>query len=61
MKKGIHIGSSEGETIHAYQREYNPGDSQKGHLVVAGSIYGGVLFTIVNGRVSKIFLGAAAD
>jgi hypothetical protein len=36
-------------------------DSQPGVQFVAGSIYGGLIFTINQGRVEKIFLGAAAE
>jgi hypothetical protein len=28
---------------------------------VVGSIYGGIIFNFENGRVSRIFLGAAAE
>jgi len=28
---------------------------------VAGSVYGGVIFTFTGGKVSRIFIGAAAE
>jgi hypothetical protein len=60
-KRGIRIGSSEAETLAAYQAEYNKEDSIPGESVVAGSIYGGLCFLIKDHRVSRIFIGAAAE
>ncbi len=60
-KSGVHIGSSEAEVIKAYKREHNKEESVPGSLVVAGSIYGGIGFQLKNGKVSQIFLGAAAE
>jgi hypothetical protein len=59
--RGIGIGSSEAEVAKAYHAEMNAEDSQTGVQFVAGSIYGGLIFTINQGRVEKIFLGAAAE
>jgi hypothetical protein len=60
-KRGIRIGSSEAETLAAYQAEYNKEDSAPGESLVAGSIYGGLCFLIEGHRVSRIFIGAAAE
>ena len=31
------------------------------NIIVVGSIYGGTVFTLVNGTVNKIFIGASAE
>tara|TARA_R110002096_G_scaffold292391_4_gene486944 strand:- start:18295 stop:19329 length:1035 start_codon:yes stop_codon:yes gene_type:complete len=59
--KGIGIGSTEAEVEGAYADEKSKEDSRSGELFVAGSIYGGLLFTYTDGKVSQIFLGAAAE
>jgi hypothetical protein len=60
-KQGIGIGSTEAEVIQAYARYNDEDGTQKGRCFVAGSIYGGVIFTFTGGKVSKIFIGAAAE
>lgn len=59
--RGIGIGSTEAEVMTAYGRDHNAEESQAGNLFVAGSVYGGLLFTFEGGRVTQIFLGAAAE
>ena len=59
--KGIRIGSTEQEIIKAYKPYWNREDSKHFGNFVAGSIYGGLIFYVQNGQVSKIFLGAAAE
>ena len=59
--RGIGIGSTEAEVMTAYGRDRNAEESQVGSLSVAGSVYGGLLFTFEAGRVTQIFLGAAAE
>ena len=59
--RGIRIGSTEEEVAQAYGQFRDPEESRTGTFFVAGSIYGGLLFTLLNGKVVKIFLGAAAD
>lgn len=60
--RGIHIGSTESEVVKAYgpyrDRE---GGTKKGKKFIAGSIYDGMIFDFKDGRVVKIFLGAAAE
>ena len=58
---GIHIGSTESEVVKAYGRYRDTEGSVPGRTFVAGSIYDGMIFTLKNGRVVKIFLGAAAE
>ena len=60
-KQGIRIGSSEQEVMKAYKLYWNREDSKAFGQFVAGSIYGGLMFNIKNGRVNSIFLGAAAE
>lgn len=58
---GIRIGSTEEEVIKAYGRYRDKETSTKGREFVAGSIYGGMIFHFKNGKVTDIFLGAAAE
>jgi hypothetical protein len=59
-KRGIRIGSTKTAVIKAYKSEWNRGDGGSENFV-AGSIYGGLIFQFENGKVSQIFLGAAAE
>lgn len=59
--KGIHIGSTEGEVIKAYGPYRDQENSENGRRFVAGSIYDGMIFDFKDGKVVKIFLGAAAE
>jgi hypothetical protein len=59
---GIHIGSTEREVINAYGRYRDPEEpAKKGKQFVAGSIYDGMICDLQDGRVVRIFLGAAAE
>jgi len=60
-EKGIRIGSTEQEVNEAYGRFRNVEDSKKGEVFVAGSVFGGLIFNFQQGRVSNIFIGAAAE
>jgi hypothetical protein len=60
-QRGIRIGSTEAEVIKAYGRFQNAEDSKQGELFVAGSIFGGVMFDFQQGKVNRIFIGAAAE
>ena len=60
-KRGIRIGSTEQEVMKAYKSQWNREDSKHFGSFVAGSIYGGVMFDFENDKVSRIFLGAAAE
>jgi hypothetical protein len=60
--RGIHVGSTEAEVLEAYGRyQEEDGGTEKGKQFVAGSIYDGMIFGFRDGRVSSIFLGAAAE
>ena len=60
-KRGLRIGSTRQEVMKAYKPYWNREDSEFFGNFVAGSIYGGLVFYFQNGKVSKIFLGAAAE
>jgi len=63
-RRGIEIGSSEADVRRVYgkfQATDSEGFSEPGSSFVAGSIYDGMIFTFSNGKVSEIFLGAAAE
>ena len=59
--RGIGIGSAQQEVLKAYAAEINREESDLPETVVAGSIYGGAVFTMKNGKVVSIFIGAAAE
>lgn len=60
-KRGIKIGSSWEKVNRVYCQEKEEETSIFHQTFVAGSIYGGLIFTFRNGYVSEIFLGAAAE
>jgi hypothetical protein len=59
--RGIHISSTESEVVKAYGRYRDQENTKKGKRFVAGSIYDGMIFDFKDGKVVKIFLGAAAE
>ena len=59
-KKGIKIGDAESAARNAYAEHVDRETSAPGTLVV-GSIYGGIIFNFTDGKVSRIFFGAAAE
>ena len=59
--RGIGLGASEQDVTKAYTKEWSKDESKMPDLFVAGSIYGGVMFTFKEHRVSEIFVGAAAE
>jgi hypothetical protein len=60
--RGIHLGSTEAEVIKVYGRYRDQeGSGEKGKKFVAGSVYDGMIFDFQNGKVVRIFLGAAAE
>ena len=59
--RGIRIGSTEAAVRKAYGRQEDKEQSAPGKSFVAGSIYGGVIFHFSGGKVSEIFIGAAAE
>lgn len=59
--RGIHVGSTITEVTKAYRDVQDKEQSESGKTFVAGSVYGGVIFTFADGKVSQIFVGAAAE
>jgi len=59
-KRGIGIGDPEQEVMKAYGPYQDKEMSQEGQFV-AGSVYGGLIFSFEKGRVAQMFLGAAAE
>ncbi len=59
--RGIKIGSAEAAVRKAYAKEEDKDASHAGKAFVAGSVYGGVIFTFKDGKVTEIFIGAAAE
>lgn len=55
--RGIGIGSAEAEVRTTYRSEINPNSKD----LVAGSVYGGIIFRLSEGQVSYLFIGAAAE
>lgn len=58
--KGIAIGSTLTDLEREYGKYYNK-DFSSDETFVAGSIYGGVIFTLKNNLVESIFIGAKAE
>ena len=60
--RGIGIGSKKADVIEAYKNEIDPIENKDdSDSIVAGSVYDGIIFTIKNDSVSKMFFGAAAE
>ncbi|MCK9378146.1 MAG: hypothetical protein M0P73_18660 [Syntrophobacterales bacterium] len=59
-QRGIGIGSTAAQVAKAYGPFRNNEDSTP-ECFVAGSNFGGVIFTFKQGKVSSIFIGAAAE
>ena len=60
-QRGIQIGSSSAEVQRAYKNEINLHDSKSDSSIVAGTIYGGIIFGLKDTIVTSIFIGAAAE
>lgn len=59
--RGAGIGTPEAEVRRRYADVADPDSRGEKDSFVAGSVYGGVIFTFRGGRVSRIFMGAAAE
>lgn len=60
-QRGIQIGSSDAAVQSAYKDEINPNDSKPNSSIIAGTLYGGIIFDIKDNIVTSIFIGAAAE
>jgi hypothetical protein len=54
------IGSSYAEVEQAYKKDIDAESTNKEQITV-GSVYDGIIFKFKDGKVSKIFLGGAAE
>jgi len=59
--RGIQIGNTEAKVAKAYRDVQNKEEGEPGKLFVAGSVYGGAMFHLKDGKVVQIFIGAAAE
>jgi hypothetical protein len=60
--RGIGIGSTRRDVMNAYKDDLAPEEEQTDPAsVVIGSIYGGIIFDFENDKVTRIFVGAAAE
>jgi hypothetical protein len=59
--RGIGVGSTLEDAQKAYAAEFNKEESKLPELFVAGTIYGGLLLKFKAGKVSVMYLGAAAE
>jgi len=57
--RGIGIGDSRNAVLKVYQQEIYDRDNET--ALIAGTIYGGVIFTFENDKVKSIFIGAGAE
>ena len=58
-KRGIGVGATRARVEKTYAKTKDKESSNDEHLV-AGSVYGGILFTFEAGTVKSIFVGASA-
>lgn len=59
--RGIGIGTPYEEVLEAYGKEINAIQSDHSAMIVAGTVYGGVVFMISDGLVVEIFIGALSE
>ncbi|HWQ30370.1 MAG TPA: hypothetical protein VN549_05200 [Negativicutes bacterium] len=60
--RGIGPGSGSPELRKAYENEIDPLENPEGSdTIVAGTMYGGLVFNLENDLVTSIFIGAAAE
>lgn len=58
--KGIGIGATKAEVLRQYGKYVDKAFTTP-DVIVAGSVYDGLIFTMKEGRVVQLFLGAAAE
>ncbi len=58
--RGIKIGDKKETVLTAYKNEINEEMTTQESIVI-GSVYGGIIIGIQNGRVQSIFIGAGAE
>ena len=60
-RRGIALGATAEAVTKAYANVLSEEDPPDADGIVAGSIYGGLVFTLENGKVTEMFLGAMAE
>jgi hypothetical protein len=60
-RKGIKIGDAKSAARKAYAEHVDRETRADPGILVVGSIYGGIIFNFTEGKVSRIFFGAAAE
>ena len=60
-KAGIKIGSAAAAVAKAYAHHLDKENPPTARHLVVGTIYGGILFDFEKGKVTSIFIGAAAE
>jgi hypothetical protein len=60
-RKGIKIGDAESAARKAYAKHVDRETRADPGILVVGSIYGGIILIFTEGKVSRIFFGAAAE
>jgi len=59
--RNIGIKSTREEVCNAYENEIDPENAGDASKIIAGSLFGGVVFTIEKNVVTAIFIGASAE
>jgi hypothetical protein len=59
--RGIRIGSPRADVEQQYDAVRDREMEEPGGDIIAGSIYGGLIFAFKDGKVAQMFLGAAAE
>lgn len=60
--RGIGVGSTKSEILKAYENEINQEEyGMEPGRIVAGTVYGGLVFKLENDKVASIFIGSAAE
>jgi len=60
-RKDIKIGSPESAVRKVYAAYVDREENMEPDTLVVGSAYGGIIFNLTEGKVSRIFFGAAAE
>lgn len=60
-QRGIGIGDSSAKVKQAYAEEEDEAAPISAEYFVAGSVYGGLIFTFEDNKVTEMFLGAIAE
>lgn len=60
-ERGVKLGATEAEVRKHFGAWEDRESGEPGRQFVAGTPYGGLIFTFANGKVTGIFLGAAAE